>query len=96
MEELKPASSAADPILLSDDEYGDADIFDDLDIDIENYANQRRRISTQHEQDAMNTATADYSQVEQESVETETTAPEPVQLPNGNWECRHKCTDKTK
>lgn len=92
----KLTSPTADPILLSDDEYGDADIFDDLEFDICNFTNQCRKTNTLHERNAMNTATADYLQEKEEPIEMETTAPEPIQLPNGKWECRHKCADKTK
>jgi len=86
MEEKESIPSTADAILLSDDEYGDADIFDDINIDIDNFSNQRRATST---------ATTDYPQMKQKTVEAEIQFAEPVQFPNGKWECRHKCADKT-
>ena len=86
MEEKESIPSTADATLHSNDEYGGADIFDDINIDSDNYSNERRATST---------PAADDPHLRQQTFNDEIEAPQDIQFPTIKWDCRHKCKDKT-
>lgn len=63
-------------------------------IDFDEIEAHKKAGSTGSNSVAKSAAAIPVSQVTTEPTCTLTT--EPVQLPNGNWACRHKCGDKTK
>jgi hypothetical protein len=78
-------------VLLDEEDYGDSDIFNDIDFDhIDDFKpSSRKNTGTLPNEPKTSAPTLPKHEPAEMAVE-------PVQLPSGNWQCRHKCTDKTK
>ncbi|KAA8910250.1 DNA/RNA helicase MER3/SLH1, DEAD-box superfamily, partial [Sphaerosporella brunnea] len=107
-ESSKPAmrfSKQPAAVSISDDEdYGDPGIFDDVEFEhIDNFSNPINttcRTWCDSRTDSMIRPKQEYiDQADEDGIvgeHTDNPVDKPVQLPNGKWQCRHKCADKTK